>query len=415
MGLWDVLDSPTALDAILVEWRKRLGEDFENARFLLQISDKEASAYPCPTPYGEGCPRRIVKFSETDIEAVCDDLEGRCGSVKLSLAEITLHRLDLRKLSESLAMAFRIQPEFEEAGYRRAWVGRFVLPTGRGVDVHLALPSSKAKADEVIADLCLRKRSCLLLLPSPRHLSPKARDAFEQGGGRAIYLNEIVALTSNQEFETTFDLRTLFEPSPGPGVEAPDCVFQPQGEFWQLTFGGRSVQLKSIKGLSYLAALLRYPDRGFSHLDLTLEVGEGAADTVENISREDGLSVSASPEAAHEVLDRRAIREYQSTLNDLKAEWENANRNDDRGTAERLKMDIDQIEEQLIEGLGFGGRSHRKTEAAKSLRDRVNQAIRGARGKIEEHHPELDQHLATSLHRQGEWCYRPGCAITWVT
>lgn len=178
---------------------------------------------------------------------------------------------------------------------------------------------------------------------------------------------------------------------------------------------GQLKELKSIKGLFYLAALLRYPDRAFSHLDLTLEAGEGAADTVENISREDGLSVSTSPEAAHEVLDRRAIRDYKSTLNDLKVEWENAKQNGDLGTAERLKKDIDQIEEELFEELGFGGKSHRRAEAAKNLRDRVNQAIRGARGKIEEHHPKLGQHLATSLHRQGEWCYRPGCAIAWVT
>src|SRR5271170_8057353 len=56
---------------------------------------------------------------------------------------------------------------------------------------------------------------------------------------------------------------------PAPNARsAPRGVFRKEGEYWTVSYGGKSFRLKDTKGLGYLAHLLRHPAVEFHVLDL---------------------------------------------------------------------------------------------------------------------------------------------------
>src|SRR5262249_57975762 len=67
------------------------------------------------------------------------------------------------------------------------------------------------------------------------------------------------------------DSRPGQPPLPGANAAedtAPWPVFRREGEYWSIAFAGEAFRLKDVKGLRYLAQLLRHPGREFHVLDL---------------------------------------------------------------------------------------------------------------------------------------------------
>ena len=52
-------------------------------------------------------------------------------------------------------------------------------------------------------------------------------------------------------------------------------VCRREGEYWSIAFAGEAFRLKYLKGLHYLAYLLRHPGREFHVLDL-VAAGQGS-------------------------------------------------------------------------------------------------------------------------------------------
>jgi predicted ATPase len=165
------------------------------------------------------------------------------------------------------------------------------------------------------------------------------------------------------------------------------------GDGWSVSFAGRSVQLRHLKGLADLAALLARPDEELHCLQL---IG--------------GSEVEGD---AGPLLDERARRAYQARVRELQGEIDEARAANDPGRAERAEAELDAFVQQLSEAFGLGGRSRRGGSASERARSAVAWRIRAALKRIREVHPDLARHLENAV-RTGTWCsYRPETAVEW--
>jgi tetratricopeptide (TPR) repeat protein len=178
---------------------------------------------------------------------------------------------------------------------------------------------------------------------------------------------------------------------------APAAVFQQQGDVWTMGLDGQTVQLKDLLGFTYIAQLLRYPDREFHVLDLVSLVG-GATEEAENIDLGGDTG---------EVLDQRARSAYRQRLRDLQCELVEAEGDNDLGRMTQLRAEIDVLSDELLRASGLGGRARRAGSVAERARVNVSKRIGIALKRIAAHHEELARYLSQAI-KTGTFCsYNP--------
>lgn len=167
-----------------------------------------------------------------------------------------------------------------------------------------------------------------------------------------------------------------------------------EGDVWRISFGGRTVRLRHIKGLADLATLLAHPGTERHSLELM-----GGADT--------------TPDAGPQ-LDERARREYQDRIVELQRDIDEAHDHNDTARAERAEHELDALVTQLSEAFGLGGRSRTTGSSAERARSAVTYRVRSAIRKVADVHPDLGKHLKNAV-RTGIWCcYEPETDVTWT-
>ena len=167
-----------------------------------------------------------------------------------------------------------------------------------------------------------------------------------------------------------------------------------EGDSWRVTFGGRTVRVRDMKGIGDLAVLLARPGVEVHALELM-----GAQD----------VGGSAGP-----GLDERARRAYQDRIVELQREIDDTRADHDHGRAERAEVELDALVEQLSEAFGLGGRARATGSSAERARTAVTYRVRSAIRKLSQLHPDLGRHLTNAV-RTGTWCaYRPERDVHWL-
>ncbi|HEV8319213.1 MAG TPA: response regulator [Vicinamibacterales bacterium] len=173
------------------------------------------------------------------------------------------------------------------------------------------------------------------------------------------------------------------------------AVFRREGEFWTIAFEGTAFRLKDAKGLHYIAALLRAPDREVHALDLVISQAPS-----------DGAPLAVGGDAGP-ILDAEAKAQYKERLDDLEEELREAERWNDRERAGRAKEERDLLAHELAAAAGLGGRDRKASSDAERARINVTRAIKGALEHIAKSSPELARHFEATL-RTGTFCsYAP--------
>ena len=161
-----------------------------------------------------------------------------------------------------------------------------------------------------------------------------------------------------------------------------------------LCYQGKQVQLPDSKGLGDIAALIGA--HGADVHVLTL-VGHRLA------------RMGADP-----VLDETAKAAYQARLAGLAGEIEDAEDTGRAGRAEALRAERDALVHELAVAAGLGRRDRKLGDEAERARKTVSARVRDALAKIGPVHPELADHLRSSL-RMGTRCsYSPAEPVTWT-
>ena len=190
----------------------------------------------------------------------------------------------------------------------------------------------------------------------------------------------------------------------GRAARPPDVsVSRREGDYWSLVFEGRTVRMRDLKGMRYLARLLAQPGREFHVLDLVAAESPGHASERPAGGR---LSRAALGDAG-EMLDARAKSAYRRRLAEIEDDIEQARALGDTERAAQAEFERDFLVRELSRAVGLGGRDRRAASASERARVAVTRAIRQAIARIGGHDPELGAHLDGAI-RTGTYCaYAP--------
>jgi tetratricopeptide (TPR) repeat protein len=164
-------------------------------------------------------------------------------------------------------------------------------------------------------------------------------------------------------------------------------LFRREGDYWSVVFEGRTVRVRDLKGMRYLAQLLAHPGREFHVLELV------AAETGQQVALGD----------AGEILDERAKTAYRRRLAEIEDDIEQARALGDATREAQADAERDFVVRELARAVGLGGRDRRAASASERARSGVTRAIRQGIARIGEHHPELGEHLNHAV-RTGTYC-----------
>lgn len=185
------------------------------------------------------------------------------------------------------------------------------------------------------------------------------------------------------------------------GSEPTRQVFRRDGELWTIASAGKEIRLRDMRGLHYLAVLLREPGREFLASDL---VGIGShPSSPAHPEADPSLAVVPGLGDAGAPIDARARAAYRERLRALDAEQAEAERNADLGQLGLLSAE----REALLSELEGAARGRRAASHSERARVAVTKAIKAALEKIAERHPELGAHLSATIRRGYACAYVP--------
>jgi tetratricopeptide (TPR) repeat protein len=367
--LWDVVTSLPALASTL-----RLAGDPKQA---LELIDDAIQMYD-PTDYWlesgvrplaatleieAGRPERADAHLQVcrDILAQGEDWRGREGLIervegRLAAAQ---RRPFASHFEKAVAISKRYSLPLEEADTLSSW-GSALLSTG-----------NRAKADAKFDAAIAIYRSC--------------------GAGQR-WIDRVEAQRQR---------------SPGPSLAPLDQAssFRREGDFWTVTYGGRTSRLRDIKGLGYLAQLLGRPGERINVIDMVRAIegdADGASDDAGAAAR-DGLAIRKGLGDAGDALDPQAREEYRRRRGELRAELEDAQGRNDLGRVEAVRHEIDLLTDELTAAFGHSNRARKKSAHGERARSLVTKHIRAALDLIRHHDAELAAHLDRSI-RTGTFC-----------
>jgi hypothetical protein len=212
-------------------------------------------------------------------------------------------------------------------------------------------------------------------------------------------------------------------PTPNPQPPAPS-IFQREGEYWTLAFGGVVCRLRENRGMRYLALLLQHPNEELHALRIVADdVLPDAAQpgTVLRGSVPEVVATEENPQAgfsdAGELLDPQARAAYTQRLADLQAELAEAQAYNDSDRTDRLQEEIAFLTQELSQAVGLGGRVRKAAAATERAHVNVTKAMKSAINKISKSHPALGHHLRQTI-RTGTCCSYtsdPRSPISWQT
>jgi tetratricopeptide (TPR) repeat protein len=177
-------------------------------------------------------------------------------------------------------------------------------------------------------------------------------------------------------------------------------VFCRQGDYWSLEFEGRTVRVRDLKGMHYLARLLAHPGREFHALDLVAAESVGVARSESSLTAEVPRTALGD---AGEMLDARAKSAYRRRLAEIEDDIAQARALGDTERESQADAERDFLVRELSRAVGLGGRDRRAASASERARVGVTRAIRYAMARIGEHHPLLGEHLNLAI-RTGTYC-----------
>ena len=194
-------------------------------------------------------------------------------------------------------------------------------------------------------------------------------------------------------------------------------VCRREGEYWSIAFAGQGFRLKDVKGLHYLAHLLRNPGREFHVLDLAA-AGQAVQAGGPRMSPapDDDLRPARLSDTGP-ILDEQAKTAYRARLRELEEELAEATSWADPVRAARARQEMQFLADQLAAAVGLGGRDRRAGSPAERAWVNITRAIRAALARIRAHSPTLADHLDATIHTGTFCCYAPDprAPITWRT
>ena len=335
------------------------------------------------------------------------------GLVRVDPNRLRRWRVDPNQLARRISNLLGLDQTPQELVRRRLWfLGRAGL-AGNSTEVFFTRGLSWTDAGEIFGHNRDLRESGSALIFAPGQPSngilPNAT---------LVSLNRLLRI---QKDRLALDLETLTRMIEGKTNRQAFAgnVFQKTGQFWTISFEGRTFRLKDSKGLQYIAFLLAHQGKEFHAQRLLAEV-EGSASgrgdiagTMERQFLDEGLSITSLGDAGP-LLDDQARKEYKQRLADLAEELKEAREFNDYERAERLEEEMEALTKELTAAYGLGGRARKLADPAEKARKTISKAIGRALDQIKEHDENLWRHLQNALSRGSSPAYNPHPPVNWI-
>lgn len=178
-----------------------------------------------------------------------------------------------------------------------------------------------------------------------------------------------------------------------PAATTPSAAIVRVGDIYEFSYLGRTVAVRSTKGVADIVRLIEADGAEVHCLDLA------------------GAAVDES--STGETIDAAARRQYEQRIRDLQEEIDEAEANSDYERSYRHQDELDQLIEHLSAAIGHGGRTRRAGGSAERARSAVTHRVKAAIRQIDKLHPQLGNHLTHAV-STGTYCsYRPEHPTTW--
>ncbi len=365
----------------------------------------------------EGCFMPVeVPPAETPLSTapfiICNQRDD-IGRVRVDPDRLKRWGVDPVLLSRLISKLLGLDQTPQELVRRRLWfLGRANLPGG-SPEVFLARGLSWTDAGEIFGhNRDLRESSSPLIFApgkSSNGFLPKAT---------LVSLDRLLSIRKDQ---LALDLEAINRviATKSKTESFTGNVFQKTGQFWTISYDGRTLRLKDSKGLQFLHFLLAHPGEEFHAQRLLAEVegnASGHGDTSTTMERQflnDGLNVSSLGDAGP-VLDDQARKAYKQRLDDLAAELEEAREFNEYERAERFEGEMEALTKELAAAYGLGGRPRKLADPDEKARKTISKAIGRALKHIKENDENLWRHLQNALSLGLFPTYKPHPPVIWI-
>ena len=178
---------------------------------------------------------------------------------------------------------------------------------------------------------------------------------------------------------------------------APENVFRRDGDGWHISYSGKEIRLRDVKGLGDIAILLAAQGRAVTAATLAAGVHAPAA-----------AGFDADP-----VLDQQAQQQYRTRLAELDADIDDAQAQHDLARESALSDERMFLLRELAAAVGLGHRDRRLGDDRERARKAVAGRIKDALGRIQAAHPALGDHLSQAISTGNLCTYQPTCLTRW--
>jgi tetratricopeptide (TPR) repeat protein len=151
------------------------------------------------------------------------------------------------------------------------------------------------------------------------------------------------------------------------------------GRRWVVALDGRRVRVPNLIGMRYLADLLTRPGQPIPALTLASQ------------------GMAAGSPSPQELLDDETRAAYQARAQELAGDLAEAEADNDLVRAERARIELDALVDQLEAATGLGGRPRAFTDPTERARSSVSKAVKRAIDAIDDVSPEIAGALRTTV------------------
>lgn len=244
---WTALDKLSEAAASRRDWSILLGNEFDwlvadepdCALPLIRSVGTLAETIGCPSPGGDGCPRRIVHHADGRIRAVCGDSLKLCDDLDLERRDIMLYALDGEALARSIAQALQLSHRKEQASRMKVRrIGMREVAAGHGFSVYMAVPGPFTGADFTsFGEVMSSPGPRLLIVPTASSISPAITAELDRKGAAHMTMEALFDLDNKGQLRTDLPLSVLFAELAGDFAST--LVTQITKPAWSLPSGAR--------------------------------------------------------------------------------------------------------------------------------------------------------------------------------
>jgi hypothetical protein len=173
-------------------------------------------------------------------------------------------------------------------------------------------------------------------------------------------------------------------------ADQPAAVLRREGTHWRVSGAGSQVLVADLVGMGYLAQLVGRPGVEMTAADLA------------------GVEIHLTPQP---IIDPAARAAYRQRARDLYDDLTEAEANADLARAERLRIELEALADELSATAAIGGRARAFAGPAERARTAVRKALVRAIDEIAAADPALGEHLRRAVTTGATCCYDPSTQI----